>query len=363
LVTAAVNGSTTATISYDYDGLGRRVMKTVGGVVTQYLLDGDEEIAELDGSGNLLRRYITGPAVDDRIARAEGSATSNPTKYYYHTNHQGSVLASTDASGNPIQQIAYDEYGNSASAATGEPFRYTGRRFDPETGLYYYRARYYSPTLGRFLQADPVGYRDDLNLYAYTGNDPLNGTDSSGKSDCTATGFATMRCTSEPGLDHLFLHIWLWWNGYTAKSESHGDTDQTAASSSPSSEAPVPSSDGTTVPNTSQGQGTSSEDKPSLLDPRGSQHVLDGEPNGGGGHRSGTGRSGKSEFPNNWSDEKIEGEISDVVTDPQTQWSKPDSRGYISGSGTRDGVEIKVVYDTKTGRIVTGYPTNTPRNP
>jgi YD repeat-containing protein len=134
LVTSAVNGSTTATISYDYDGLGRRVKKTVGGVVTQYLLDGDEEVAELDGSGNVLRRYITGPAVDDRIARAEGFATSNPRKYYCHTNHQGSVLASTDASGNLLQQISYDEYGNSASAASGEPFRYTGRRYCYERG-------------------------------------------------------------------------------------------------------------------------------------------------------------------------------------------------------------------------------------
>lgn len=89
----------------------------------------------------------------------------------------------TNAAGAIQQKFAYDEYGNLTSAAstTGQTFRYTGRRFDAETGLYYYRARYYSPILGRFLQTDPVGYQDDLNFYAYIKNDPLNGTDPSGR--------------------------------------------------------------------------------------------------------------------------------------------------------------------------------------
>jgi RHS repeat-associated protein len=89
------------------------------------------------------------------------------------------VLASTDSSQN-ITTIDYGPYGESAAAPTGVAFRYTGRRFDAETGLYYYRARYYSPTLGRFLQTDPVGTKDDLNLYAYVGNDPLDRADPTG---------------------------------------------------------------------------------------------------------------------------------------------------------------------------------------
>ena len=153
--------------------------KTVSGVSTTYLLDGDDEIAEYSGA-TVLRHYVTGPVVDDRIAHAEGSTITNPTKTYYHVNHQGSVMAMTDGSGNVTQRIGYDEYGN-GSPLTGEQFGYAARRYDPETGLYYYRARYYAPAIGRFLQVDPVGYKDNLNLYTYVGNDPLDKLDPSGQ--------------------------------------------------------------------------------------------------------------------------------------------------------------------------------------
>jgi RHS repeat-associated protein len=175
------------TAAYDYDAVGRRISKTVDGVTTGYLLDGVEEVAEYNVStagvwpSSSARRYVTGPATDDRIAVVD---SPSDTKNYYHINHQGSVIATTDLSGNIVQQLSYDEYGNlssgSSSSTTGQVFRFTGQRYDVETGLYYYRARYYSSQLGRFLQTDSVGYKDDLNLYSYVGNDPLDRTDPTG---------------------------------------------------------------------------------------------------------------------------------------------------------------------------------------
>lgn len=99
-------------------------------------------------------------------------------------------------------------------------------------------------------------------------------------------------------------------------------------------------------------------ESPDLTDDKGKDHILDGD-NTGGGHRAGTGISGKSEFPPNWSDEKILGEISDVATDPASVRTTQGARTI--SKGTRDGVDIRTVDDGR--RIITGYPTNTPRNP
>ncbi len=187
LLTATAPGLSAA---YAYDPLGRRNHKSGTGVTETYFLDdGDDEIAEYDGTKTLTVFYIPGPAIDEPIAMVTASTGA---KEYFHTNHQGSVIAMSDATGAKAEgPYTYDPYGNCFSGAgvacsAGEPYRFTGRRFDPETGLLYFRARYYAPDDAhgsRFLQTDPVGYTADLDLYTYVGNDPVDRTDPRGMYD------------------------------------------------------------------------------------------------------------------------------------------------------------------------------------
>jgi len=180
--------------SYLYDPLGRRSAKTVDGALTSFLHDGVEEIADYNSSGVLLRRYVHGPGVDEYLVMYVGSGTAN--KSYYHANHQGSIIAMSDNSGSVTETHAYSPYGMGEGDDTGNPFRYTGRRLDEETGLYYYRSRYMSPAIGRFLQTDPIGYGDGLNWYAYVGNDPLNYFDPLGQ--CRVTEDDQLDCEEAP---------------------------------------------------------------------------------------------------------------------------------------------------------------------
>ena len=103
--------------------------------------------------------------------------------YYYHYNALGSVVALSDSDGESCQSYEYSAYGQvwaEYSDFIVNPYMFTGRRFDYETGLYYYRARYYNPYIGRFLQTDPIGYGAGINWYAYCGNNPVNRADPAG---------------------------------------------------------------------------------------------------------------------------------------------------------------------------------------
>ncbi len=170
-------------IEYKYDPLGRRLERSVAGSPRRYVYDNEDIIAILDGDNALTAAFTHGPGIDEPLimTRPDGA------NYFYHADGLGSIVALTDDKGETAQTIKYQAYGKPVTvlydqAAARNPYYFTAREYDAETGLYYYRTRYYDWRRGAFTQEDPIGFSGgDTNLYAYVKNRPINAVDPSGK--------------------------------------------------------------------------------------------------------------------------------------------------------------------------------------
>ena len=192
-----ISGSPNGPASFAYDPFGRRVSKTVGGTTTQFQYDGHEVVQEIQ------------PAVGNVLTNMGFSRTDLAGNMTFLGDLLGSTIALTDDSGAVDTQYSYEPFG--AATASGSPstnpYQFAFHQNDG-TGLYYYSARYYSPSLGRFISEDPSGTSGGLNLYEYAGDQPVTYEDATGLSPSDGTG-SCRTCSATLRSTPIELPAWL----------------------------------------------------------------------------------------------------------------------------------------------------------
>lgn len=164
-----VKQGTTPIATFEYDGGGRRTEKVAASLTHQYIYDA-EDIAEerITGSSSDTIRYFHGADLDEPLARKNSSDVVT----YYLADHLGSIEQETNASGAVTLEREYDPWGVASQGASTPGYAFTSREWDAEIGLSFYRARYYSPQSGRWLNEDPIGLAGGSHLSAYVANNP-----------------------------------------------------------------------------------------------------------------------------------------------------------------------------------------------
>ncbi|EIG5434764.1 EndoU domain-containing protein, partial [Escherichia coli] len=347
LVAATVAGVTAA---YTYNHLDQRVTKTLNGQ-TRLLIYGlaGNLIEELDAAtGDVLAEYIWLDGTP--LSFAQSGQT-----YQVHVDHLGTPKALTDASGQVVWKASYSPFGKASITTQGPTFnlRFPGQYYDAETGLHYNWRRYYDPNTGRYITSDPIGLAGGINTYAYALSNPIGNADPTGE-------FVPLLLGAYVAIDFALSA----WDAY--------DTFKTITSDCATSREKWISGGlfaaGIILPGNYKALGNVAErafkntadDFVDLASSQRRKHILDGDATGGG-HRAGTGKPGKSEFPQSWSDEKIMHVISDIATDPNVS-RKAGRGGRTIAEAVKEGINVRVIQESN-GDIVSGFPTNVPRNP
>jgi len=210
-------GELIKSIEYDYDVADNRIAKRIdadgagpqAANVIRYVIENGHIALQFDGAGNLMHRYLYGPGVDQVLADEQFQLPGQPGSILWPlTDHQGTVRDLVDSDGTVLNHIQYDSFGRrmtETNAAVDHIFAYTGRELDEETDLMFYRARYYDPTIARFVSQDPSSFSaGDANLYRYVENDPLGSVDPTGlvkKCRCASKAMAKPKPKDKPLLE------------------------------------------------------------------------------------------------------------------------------------------------------------------